>query len=488
MMRARDRVGLAFGLVLITAVSSAAAGRDLRLIDAVKAGDKAGITALIAQGIDINAGEGDGRTALHWAAFRNDLDTVNLLIPRGARVNAATDLGVTPLWVACTNASTAIVSRLLDARADPNLAPESDGTPLMIAARTGNSEAVTLLLAHRADVNAKEMARGQTALMWAVAEQHAGVVKLLLERGANVNARSITSRRYVLMCCQEFEGDPGGGDYVEEGGDTPLLFAARVGDIESARLLLAAGAPIEDEAPTGTTPLVLAAHSDQGAFAAFLLEKGANPNADRAGYTALHAAVLRGNVPLVKALLAHHAEVNPRQRKASPAKRYSGFGFDKLMIGATPFLLATRGSELDAMRVLAAGGADVNLGLDNGTTPIMAATMRQIRGGRSVEARVVDAIKLAVELGGKVNAANNNLDTALHMAAARRLDTVVQFLADSGARINARNKSGQTPLAVVLVPVPPAKGAGQTTFDEYNFLSSHTATTAALLRKLGATE
>jgi len=487
-MRARYSIGLAFGLVLITTASSGAAGRDLRLIDAVKAADKARIGALITEGADVNASEGDGRTALHWAAFKNDLDTVNLLIQRGARVNAATDLGVTPLWVACANASTAIVSRLLDARADPNISPESDGTPLMIAARTGNTEAVKLLLSHRADVNAREMSRGQTALMWAVAEQHADVVKLLLEKGANANARSITSRRYVLMCCQEFEGDPGGADYVEEGGDTPLLFAARVGDIESARLLLAAGAPIEDAAPTGATPLVLAAHSDQGAFAAFLLEKKANPNADGAGYTALHAAVLRGNVPLVRALLAHGGAINPRQRKASPAKRYSGFGFDKLMIGATPFLLATRASQLDAMRALADGGADVNLGLDDGTTPIMAATMRQIRGGRSVEARIVEAIKLAVELGGNVNASNGNLDTALHMAAARRLDTVVQFLADSGARVNARNKTGQTPLAVVLVPVPPAKGAGQTTFDEYNFLATHTATTAALLRTLGAIE
>src|SRR5262249_32399310 len=217
------------------------------------------------------------------------------------------------------NSNTAIVAKLLEARADPNIAPESDGTPLMRAARTGNADVVKLLLDRKADVNAVEAARGQTALMWAVAEQHPDVVKLLLGKGADVRARSVTSRRYVLMCCQEFEGDPGGGDYVIEGGDTALHFAARVGDIESARLLLDAGAPIEATAPPGTAPLAMAAHSDQGALAAFLLDRGANPNADGAGYTALHAAVLRGNLPLLKALLAHGANPNARQTKASPA-------------------------------------------------------------------------------------------------------------------------------------------------------------------------
>jgi ankyrin repeat protein len=477
-----------FVVLLTTAPAGAGADRDLRLIEAVKRADKVAAAALLKQGVDVQASEGDGRTALHWAAYRNDQDTVNLLIKRGAHVNAATDLGVTPLWVACTNGSTAFIANLLEAGADPNISPESDGTPLMIASRTGNTEAVKLLLAHRAAVNAREVSRGQSALMWAVAERHPSVVKVLLEKGANVHARSSSSRRYVLMCCQDFEGDPGGGDYVEEGGETPLLFAARVGDIESAKLLLAAGARIEDAAPTGTSPLVFAAHSDQGAFAAFLLDNGANPNSDGGGYTALHAAVLRGNLALVKALLGHGAKPNPRQIKGTPAKRYSGYGLDKRMIGATPFLLATRAAQLDTMRVLAANGGDVNLGLDNGTTPIMGAAMRQVRGGRFAENRVVEAMKVAIELGGKLKTPNTDGDTALHFAATRRLDTVVQFLVDNGAEVNAKNAKGQTPLAAVLVPVPPAKGAGQATFDEYNFLSSHTAATAALLRKLGARE
>jgi ankyrin repeat protein len=487
-MRAPVVFGASFALMLSAALSVAAADRDLRLVEAVKHGDAAGVRTLATQGVSVNATEGDGRTALHWAAHSGDLALVTVLLELGARVNAVTDLGITPLWVACTNGSTAVVAKLLAAGAQPNLAPESDGTPLMVASRTGNAEAVQLLLSHGANPNAKEASRGQTALMWAAAERHPEVVRALLAKGADVHVRSVVSKRYVLMCCQDFEGDAEGGEYVEEGGDTPLLFAARSGDIDSAKRLLDAGANIEETAPTGTTALVLAAHSDQGAFAAFLLDRKANPDSDGAGYTALHAAILRGNLDLVKALLAHGAHPNPRQRTATPAKRYSGFGFDKRMIGATPFLLATRVAQLDAMRALAAAGADVNLGLDDGTTPLMAAAMRQLRGARFAEDRIVQAMKVAIELGSDIRRTNSAGDTALHMAATRRLDTVVQFLADNGAAVNAKNKQGRTALAATLVPVPAARGAGQATFDEYNFLASHTAGTADLLRKLGGTE
>jgi ankyrin repeat protein len=474
--------------LLSLSLPAAGADRDLRMVAAVKAADKAAVRALAKQRVDVNASEGDGRTALHWAAYTADQDTVSVLIELGARLNAVTDLGITPLWVACTAGSTAVVEKLLSAGADPNIAPDSNGTPLMIASRTGNLKAVKLLLAHGADPNAKEGSRGQTALMWAVSEGHPEVVRALLDRGANIRARSMASRRYVLLCCQDFEGDPGGGDYVDEGGETPLLFAARAGEIQSAELLLRAGADIEEAAPTGASPLVLAAHSDQGAFAAFLLDWGANPDSDGGGYTALHAAVLRGNLDLVKALLRHGANPNSRQMKGTPAKRYSGFGLDKRMIGATPFLLATRAAQLDAMRVLASNGGDPNLGLTDGTTPLMAVAMRPVRGSRFAENRVVEAMKVAIELGATITARNLSGDTALHFAATRRLDQVVQFLVDRGAPVNATNNGGHTPLAATLAPVPAAKGAGQTTFDEYNFLSVHTAATAALLRQLGGRE
>src|SRR4029077_16719373 len=123
----------------------------------------------------------------------------------------------------------------------------------------------------------------------------------------------------------------------------------------------------------------------------------------------------------------------------TPAKRYSGFGFDKRTLGASPFLLATRSGQMEAMRVWAATGADVTLGLDNGTNPVMAAAMRQVRGGRLAENRVVEAIKLAIELGTKIDTPNIDGDTALPFAATRRLDLVVQFVVDSEATVNARN-------------------------------------------------
>jgi uncharacterized protein len=488
-MRAHHFGALLLALWLPATVFGAEASLDLELIAAAKKSDTEAVRALLKQGANVNARYGDGTTALHWAAYRGDRQTTDLLIRSGAMVNAVTDIGITPLWVACSNASTPVIARLLEAGAGPNIAPPANGTPLMVASRTGNAEAVRLLINHRASVNAKEAARDQTALMWAAAERHADVVRELLAAGADVHARSKSSSRYVLVCCQDFQGDSEGGDYTEEGGFTPLLFAARAGDIESATRLLAAGANIEDSAPTGTSALVLAAHSDQGVFATFLLEKGANPNADGAGYAALHAAIVRGNLDLLKALLAHGANPNIRQRKGSPSKRYSGIALDKTMMGATPFLLATRASQPEMMKALAAAGGDVNLTLDDGTTPIMAAARRQGREGRGLsEDRVVQAMKVARELGSKIDATDHSGNTVLHIAAARRLDTVVQFLADSGAALNARNAQGQTPLAVTLAPLAPAKGSGEATFTEYNGLKNRTQGTVELLRKLGATE
>ena len=141
------------------------------------------------------------------------------------------------------------------------------------------------------------------------------------------------------------------------------------------------------------------------------------------------------------------------------------------------------------MKALADGGSDVNLTLEDGTTPIMAAARRQGREGRGLsEDRIIQAMKLAVQLGSKLNATDQQGNTVLHVAAVRRLDTVVQFLADSGAPLNAKNLQGQTPLALTLAPLAPAKGSGEATFNEYNGLKNRTKGTVELLRKLGATE
>jgi len=476
-------------LFLSMATAGAAADRDLRLVEAAKHADESAVRALLTQGIDVNQRAGDGATALYWAAYRDNKAIADLLLRSGATVDAVNDLGVTPLWMAARNASAAMIATLLDAHANPNLAPEAGGTPLMVAARRGHVEGAVLLLAHGADANAAEREHGQTALMWAAAEHHPDVVRVLLAAGADLRARTRIVRRHVMLCCEAYEGDPEGAADIDEGGFTPLLFAAQQGDIESARLLLDAGADVNDAAPMGTSALVVAVHGGHGAFAAFLLERGANANDNRAGYTALHLAAVRGDLPLIEALLAHGADVNARQLKASPTNRVkSNHALDKTMIGATPFLLATRVVELDTMRLLTRHGADVTLTLNDGTTPVMAVALPTTNQAlRMPEARVAEAMKLAIALGAKVDGANRDGVTALHIAATRRLDSVVQLLADSGAPLNAKNKNGETPLALALKPPPPVHGAGQTIVTAREALVNHTAT-AELLRRLGATE
>ena len=385
-MRVRFLGGWSVAL-LLSIVTLAAADSDVRLIEAIKNADTAAVRALL-PGSDVNARAGDGATALHWAAYKDDLVTADLLIRTGAAVNAVNDLGVTPLWVASTNASAPMIATLLSAGADPDVAPPTGGTPLMLVSRAGNPEAVTQLLAHGADVNAKEGARNQTALMWAVAQREPEIVRLLLAAGADVDARSKISRQVVFTCCPNFNGDNEGTIEVEQGGFTPLMFAAREGAIESAGLLVAAGANANDTTPPGTSVMVVAAHSGHGTLAVWLLEHGADPNAAGTGYTALHAAVLRSDLDLVKALLAHGANPNARLTKGTPVRRHNGGGngiaFNKSWIGATPFLLATKFLELDLMRVLVAGGADVAVPMEDGTTSVMAVLYSQrekIRAG-----------------------------------------------------------------------------------------------------------
>lgn len=476
-----------FSACLLVANLAAGAERGSRLIEASQADNVAAVKALAASGANVNARARDGSTALHWAAQNDDLAIADILIRQGAKVNAATDLGVTPLWVAAANSSAGMVQRLLAAHADPNLAPPTDGTPLMVAARLGNAEAVKALLGHGANPNAKEAAHGQTALMWAAAERHPDVVRLLLADHADARARSASWRQPVLLCCQYYEDDEDGATVINKGGFTPLLFAAQAGDTESAKLLIAAGADIKESAADGAGALVLAAHLGHDDTAAFLLDAGADPNAAGAGYTALHVAATRGDVSLIKSLLDHGADINARLQRGSPTKQLpSGHSLDNRLAGATPFVLAACAGRSDAMRLLAAKGADLSIPLRDGRTVIMALAGREtqtVQGPHLAEAQVVETIKLAIQLGASVNQADPNGDTALHVAATRRRDLIVQALVDSGAMLGARNHDGETPLAAALKPPPPAKGSGKT--DDYEFLLKHTQT-ADLLRKLGA--
>jgi ankyrin repeat protein len=483
-------------LLVITAAS--AAGSDLRLIDAVRNGNTAAVRALLQERVDVNSRQPDGATALHWAVYRDDVASADLLIRAGANVNVANQLGATPVWLAAPHPNVAILERLVRAGANPNAALREGETPLMAASRSGNAAGAELLLAHGAEVNAKERSREQTALMWAVAERHPEVVRVLLENGADVHARSRVWQQRVYAGLTR-----NASAYVEpetlseeaEGGFTPLLFAAENGALSCAKLLVAAGANVNDTAANGSSALAVATLSGNGALAAFLLDNGANPNAAGAGYTPLHAAILRSNLDLIRALLAHGADTNARLMKATPARRHSqDWAMNLAWDGASPFWLAARFADTPALRLLAANGADTRFVMKDGATPLMAAVAgaqirdfdRKVRNANAFDRREderqgLEAAKLLVDLGADVNACDAEGNTALHIAASTRFPTIVQFLAASGARLDAKNKRGETPLAVATKPRRPGAG-GPPPGDDGG------RSTVELLRKLGAVQ
>ena len=432
----------------------------LPLIDAAKNVDREAVRSLLKQGANVNATQADGTTALHWASYRDDLESADLLIRSGANVNARNDLGATPLWAACQNGSESMVGRLLTAGANPNAALLLGETPVMVAGRSGSPAVVELLAAKGANVNARA-ARGQTALMWAVAQKHPDVVKVLLANGADIHARSDSWTEVMAV-------PPHG--YLEynraipHGNDTALMFAARVDDLASAKLLVAAGANVNDEDAWGVSAVVLAAHSGFTDVVKFLLEKGATANSDRAGFTALHEAIMRRDENLVKVLLDHGADANLPVRSWTPTRRSSrDFNFPPELIGATPFWLAARFTEPEVMRLLVKHGADPLFVLRSermvegrgvaweerkeATTAVMAAAGMGGGGSPWIEIErsqreklALEAVKIAVELGVDVNAKSVNGSTALDSARRLKWDSVAAFLVEKGAKSGTPEK------------------------------------------------
>lgn len=496
------------------AISICAANSDLRLVKAVKDGDKEATASLLKQNVDVNAAQADGSTALHWAAYRDDLPTADLLIGAGANPNAASEYGATPLSMACDNGSSAMVEKLLKAGANANVALASGETALMTCAGRGSQGAVKALLAHGADVNARETKGSQTALMWAVAEKHPEIVRMLIEHGADIHARS-------------------------NAGLTPLLFAAQQGDLASLQMLIEAGADINEATPAtanpqptdpkkaveyskqfrgtpgGTTPLLMAVASGHEAMAAFLLDKGADAKAaDVFGFTALHYAVWGRNMSQVMdTLLARGANPNARLTKEPPlgllgligGKRFRTLASDQgsalandgspSFLGITPLWLAAQIGNVRAIRTLLAHGADPKIGTEAGVTPLMAAAgvgrlvawMSENRASALEEGRSnLEAVKLLLEVTGEdVNEVGQNGWTALHGAAYTLEDDIIRFLVQKDAKMDLMDRFGQTPLSIasaVATKALTAEGVNYTLFAQRQFQKS----TVDLLLSLGA--
>jgi ankyrin repeat protein len=490
-------LGISWALCLL--VAGAGIAGDLRLADAVKSGNKEAVRSLLKQRVDVNAPEADGATPLSWAAYQDDLETAGVLIAAGANVNASNDYAATPLMLACANGSAGMVDKLLKAGANPNAAVRTGETALMRCARTGNVETVKSLLARGANVNAMET-HGDTALMWAVAQKHADIARVLIDHKADAHART-------------------------NNGFTPLLFAAQQGDADSAQMLLKEGADVNEATPDRDNALLVASASGHEAFSIFLLEHGANPNsADRNGITALHYAIINGlgqaasgismvrshtpylhrpnMVELVKALLKHGA--NPNARLTAPATEMDyGPGYGKILrtaqlnvgggrispVGATPFLMAALSFDPALMRILVAGGADPRLATQENVTPLMAALglgrerASLISYTQEQESKILEMVKMTVELGVDVNAAESATGlTALHCAAFYgNSERIIQFLVDKGANLNAKTKAGQTALEIASNIAPKGKV-------ERNLVPlAYWKGTVDLLLKLGAT-
>ncbi len=286
-----------------------AADNDTRLADAAMRRDVAAVRTLIGQKVDANTPGQDGTPALHWAVRVDDVATAKLLLGAGAQATLANRYGLTPLAIASANGNAAMIGVLLDAGADANAPDPAGDTPLMNAARVGSMDAVTLLLDRGSKIDAADASYQQTALMVAVRENHPDVVKLLISRGASVNAKTRVGRAPQWIFPNSVPGfghgigivrgglPPRGSRAPIPGGMSPLLYAARDGRMDIVRMLLDAGANINERDANDITPLIISITNNHPDVARFLIDRGADIKAvDWYGRTALWAAVETRNM------------------------------------------------------------------------------------------------------------------------------------------------------------------------------------------------
>jgi len=458
----RNRLALTLLLASgLTRLVHAAEPGDSRLVAAAKSQDVKTVSALLAQKVDVNARSSDGSTALLWLTHWNDLDTANLLLAAGADANAANDFQMTPLSEACTNGNAPFVRSLLKSGANPNTAIATGETPLHTCARSGSADAVRILIEYGARMNAREPKQDQTALMWAAAERHPDVVKAFIDAHADLTAHT-------------------------KQGFTAIHFAARVGDLESVKELLAAGVDVnyltqaegqsnrvsnflgisKTIGSLGYTPLLVAVVQGQVDLALYLLDHGADPNDMAAGYTPLHWASSQwesftanpvygfegpmSGIPdrqaklrLVKALLAHGANVNARMTKPQP--QFAGGYLDAT--GATPFLLAASANDLEMMHILLDAGADPKILTATNASAIMAAAglNHSIGEDTVTEAQATETVNLLLHLGVEPKGETTFGENALFGPAYRGWNHLLAQLIDLGVNVNAVSKAGVTP-------------------------------------------
>jgi uncharacterized protein len=478
-------------LTIVLALQSTAYAAGADAATAAQNRDMNTLRSLLRQRTDINAAQPDGTTALHWAAHWNDLETVNLLLRAGANVKATNRYGATPLSEAVVTGNAAMVQTLLNAGASANTLTTADGeTVLMTAARAGNTDAVKMLLDRGAEVNARETYKGQTALMWAAAERHTDIVKLLMQHGADWKIRSVDRETKPPKLSAASSISP-----IARGGFTALAFSAREGDIPTAKALLDGGVDVNYGDIDNTSALVVAIMNKQFTFAKFLLDRGADVNTvDAYGRTPLYAIVDIRNedwstlpnrksddplpaLDIFRQLLDRGAKLDAALTKPLPGRSGMDSGDTSLNAGATSLMRAARSADALVMRLLLEKGADPKLTTNDGNNALMFAAGVGYRDKytRGTEAEALAALKIMIETGLDVRTANAKGETALHGAADRGADTIVQFLIDRGADINAKSKRGYTPLDAAI-----GKGGIQ--------LPIPHDSTIAILKKSGARE
>jgi ankyrin repeat protein len=464
---------LLFATLTMTGVSLAAdsaVARDLRLVQAVKSGDSTLAVSLLGRKIDPNIAEPDGTTALHWAARNNDAPLVERLLRAGADAKSANRYGVTPVSLACESGGAAIVERLLAAGVSANATGPYGETALHTCARSGNAQGAKVLIAKGASVDAGDSWRGQTPLMWAAAQGHPETMRVLIEAGADINARST-----IIAWERQRTAEPR-DKWLPPGGLTPLLFAAREGCADCAKVLLSAGADPNIVDPDQHTALILALINGHFDVAGVLIDGGANLDMeDKVGRTALWAAVDSHTVPssnrpapretddtlssldIITRLLEKGAKADIPLRAQIPYRTKLDRGGDGVLgPGTTPLLRAAKAGDVPVIRMLLDKGASPHTITTRGAVNAVmmaanvAAREEDMTGRDKTQKDAIDSIRLLLAAGTDINGADTQGRTAMHGAALWGMTDVIRFLHQNGADVNAKDKRGLTPLDTAL--------------------------------------